>query len=315
MPLPPPPASALTDRPALRRRSSAARRSRDDRHAGRLCRRLRGALVAHQLHRLRAAGRSTSARRRSPRARSRGSRTGSRSPGGPHAAPASAAALEDLGRVEVAADSDRDVGRVGRAARRRRRRRKTATARNPRPRSVRAIRTAISPRLAIRTRAERHAMPVDRAGDERVRAERSAEHVAHGSRRPRAARARSIPVSIPISWSIETRSSVAMLPVAPAGHRAAAELAEARLERRAAGLQRGQHVGESLAARVVEVRGQLDAGQRLAPRRRRSRAPGAGSPSRSCRRSRSRRRRRRPGARRSRTRARAGRRPRRGSRS
>ena len=35
--------------------------------------------------------------------------------------------------------------------------------------------------------------------------------------RRRAARSRSTPVSMPISWSIETRSSVAMLPVAPAG--------------------------------------------------------------------------------------------------
>ena len=51
-----------------------------------------------------------------------------------------------------------------------------------------------------------------------------------------------------------------MLPVAPGGHRAAAQLAEARLERRAAGLQRGEHVREPLAAGVVEVRGQLDAG-------------------------------------------------------
>jgi hypothetical protein len=39
---------------------------------------------------------------------------------------------------------------------------------------------------------------------------------------------------------------------------AAAELAEARLERVDAGLERGEHVGEALAAGVVEVGGQLD---------------------------------------------------------
>ena len=56
-----------------------------------------------------------------------------------------------------------------------------------------------------------------------------------------------------------------MLPVAPGGHRAAAELAEARLERVARRLERGQHVGQPLAAGVVEVRGQLDLGaERLA---------------------------------------------------
>ena len=44
----------------------------------------------------------------------------------------------------------------------------------------------------------------------------------------------------------------------PGRHRAAAELAEARLEALDAGLQRGEHVGEALPARVVEVRGQLD---------------------------------------------------------
>ncbi len=62
-------------------------------------------------------------------------------------------------------------------------------------------------------------------------------------------------------------------------HRAAAELAEARLEAVDPGLERRQHVREPLAARVVEVRGQL------APRRRarrgparRTRAPAAGWP-------------------------------------
>ena len=49
-----------------------------------------------------------------------------------------------------------------------------------------------------------------------------------------------------------------MLPVAPGRHRAAAELAEARLEALHARLERGEHVREPLPARVVEVRGQLD---------------------------------------------------------
>ena len=107
-----------------------------------------------------------------------------------------------------------------------------------------------------------------------------------------------------------------MLPVAPGRDRAAAELAEARLEALDAGLERGEHVGQALPARVVEVRGQLDVGaERARARRRRTRAPGAGWPCRWCRRSRSPARRRRAGARRSRARARAARGPRRGSRS
>ena len=49
-----------------------------------------------------------------------------------------------------------------------------------------------------------------------------------------------------------------MLPVAPGGHRAAAQLAEGRLEGVDADLERGEHVGQALAAGVVEVRGELD---------------------------------------------------------
>ncbi len=41
-------------------------------------------------------------------------------------------------------------------------------------------------------------------------------------------------------------------------HRAATQLAEARLEAVDSGLQRGEHVREALSARVVEVRGQLE---------------------------------------------------------
>ena len=50
-------------------------------------------------------------------------------------------------------------------------------------------------------------------------------------------------------------------------HRAAAELAEARLEAVDPGLQRREHVREALPARVVEVRGQLRILQIVAPQR------------------------------------------------
>ena len=125
--------------------------------------------------------------------------------------------------------------------------------------------------------------------------------------RTRSARRRSMPVAMPISCSIETRSSVAMLPVAPAGTGQPPELAEARLEALHARLQRRQHVGEALPARVVEVRGQLQLPSPSDARgpRRRTPAPGAGWPCRSCRRSRSPARPRRAGARRSRAPARA----------
>ena len=63
-----------------------------------------------------------------------------------------------------------------------------------------------------------------------------------------------------------------MLPVAPGGHRAAAELAEARLERAHARVERRQHVREPLPARVVEVGGQLDVVAERVARRREERA-------------------------------------------
>ena len=127
-------------------------------------------------------------------------------------------------------------------------------------------------------------------------------------------RGRSIPVSTPISCSIETTSSVETLPVDARRHRAAAELAEARLEGLDPLLQRRQHVGQPLAAGVVEVGGQLDPGEALAGGGEELVRPGAGSPSRWCRRSRPRRSRPRRAARRSRRRAPAAPRPRRGSR-
>ncbi len=100
----------------------------------------------------------------------------------------------------------------------------------------------------------------------------------------------------------------------PRRDRAAAELAEARLEALHPGLQRGQHVGQALAAGVVEVGGQLDARQ-ASSRRRRTRAPAAGWPSRWCRRSRSPRRPPRPARRRARAPGRPARGPRRDSRT
>ena len=55
-----------------------------------------------------------------------------------------------------------------------------------------------------------------------------------------------------------------MLPGRSRRHRAAAELAERRLEGLDPGAERGVHVGEALAAGVVEVGGQLDPGEALA---------------------------------------------------
>ena len=60
-------------------------------------------------------------------------------------------------------------------------------------------------------------MPVDRTGHERVASERPAEHVLSAPVRRPAAPLQVDAGSTPISASIETRSSLAMLPVAPAG--------------------------------------------------------------------------------------------------
>ena len=92
----------------------------------------------------------------------------------------------------------------------------------------------------------------------------------------------------PSRASIETRSSVAMLPVAPAGTGQPPSSPKLDSKLVHAGLQRREHVGEALPARVVEVRGQLDASpSALARAARRTRAPAAGWPCRWCRRSRS----------------------------
>ena len=76
----------------------------------------------------------------------------------------------------------------------------------------------------------------------------------------------------PSRASIETRSSVAMLPVAPAGTGQPPSSPKLDSKLSTPGLERRQHVREPLTARVVEVRGQLDARQRArTPPRRTSR--------------------------------------------
>src|SRR4051794_41970701 len=56
----------------------------------------------------------------------------------------------------------------------------TPTVASPSAWAVRATRIAISPRLAIRTGlSSRMGLPLDRAGDQRVRPQRAAEDVAH----------------------------------------------------------------------------------------------------------------------------------------
>ena len=86
-----------------------------------------------------------------------------------------------------------------------------------------------------------------------------------------------MPVSMPISCSIETRSSVAMLPVAPGGTGQPPSSPKLDSNELDAGLERGEHVGQALAAGVVEVRGELDlVAERVARRPGRSRAPARG---------------------------------------
>ena len=159
------------------------------------------------------------------------------------------------------------------------------------------------------------AAPVDRSGQQRVAAERAPEDLLH------AACARDQRGQVDARRDphlMQHRNEILGGDVAcrPGRNRAATQLAEARLEALHPGLERGQHIGEALAAGVVEVRRQLDA-PRLAMRvpRRRSRRPAAGWPCRWCRRSRSPERPRREVARRSRARARAARGPHRGSRT
>ena len=156
------------------------------------------------------------------------------------------------------------------------------------------------------------AVPVDWTGREHVRAERTAEDLLRGSRRLDQGR-QVDPVSTPISCSIETTSSLAMLPVAPA--------APGSRRARRSSTRRNRPPAPAPPRRwLAPGRGCCGSGRSARPRRaargprRRTRRPGAGWPSRSCRRSRPRRSRRRRAARRSRRRAPPAPRPRRGSR-
>ena len=129
-------------------------------------------------------------------------------------------------------------------------------------------------------------MPVDRTGGEQVAGQRAAQHLL----RPARAADQRLQVDAGLdAHLVQHRDEVLGGDVAgrAARHRAAAELAERALERVDAGLERGEHVREPLAAGVVEVGGQLDARQALARVLEERRAPGAGSPCRSCRRRRS----------------------------
>src|SRR4051794_35633721 len=106
------------------------------------------------------------------------------------------------------------------------------------------------------------AMPVHRPGDEDVACELPPEDPLHLAR----ARDQRLEVDPGLdAHLVEHRDEVFACDVAgrPRRHGAAAELAEARLEARHAGLERGEGVGQALAARVVEVRGQLDVRQLL----------------------------------------------------
>ena len=149
---------------------------------------------------------------------------------------------------------------------------------------------AISPRLAIEDGVAHHARCQSIGpGDERVGAERPAEELLR-------ARARRATQRVEVDAGLDAhlvqhRDEVLGRDVAgrARGHRAAAELAEATT--RTSGSRprsAAKHVREPLAARVVEVRGELDVGAELRARRLEERArPAPGSPSRSCRRTRS----------------------------
>ena len=100
--------------------------------------------------------------------------------------------------------------------------------------------------------------PVDRPGPQHVGPRQGRPSSSWTARDASISRTRSIPVSTPISSSIETRSSVEMLPVEPGGTGQPPSSPNGGLERRDALLQGGEHVGEALAAGVVEVGGELD---------------------------------------------------------
>ena len=108
------------------------------------------------------------------------------------------------------------------------------------------------------------------------------------SRRPwraaRAARSRSMPVSMPMLASMKARSSLEALPLAPGACGQPPMPASDRVEAGDADLERGVDVGQREAARVVEVAApEAVAGDAAAPART-GRAPRAGRRSRRCRR-------------------------------
>ncbi len=126
----------------------------------------------------------------------------------------------------------------------------------------RGLKTDRSGQFSHRSARARH--PIGRrvsprrpAGDQGVRCRAARPRTSRAARAPASSASRSTPVSTPISCSIETRSSVAMLPVAPAGTGQPPSSPKRGLEARAAGLQRREHVRQALTARVVEVAGQL----------------------------------------------------------
>ena len=106
-------------------------------------------------------------------------------------------------------------------------------------------------------------MPVDGPGAQHVGAERAAQHLLRGARG--LDQARQVDPGLD-PHLVQHRDDVLAGDVAGRARRdrAAAELAEAGLEGVDSLLERGEHVGEALAAGVVEVGGELGPGEALA---------------------------------------------------
>ena len=198
MPLPPPPATALTTtgKPCSAPIARSPARPRHDRARRRAARRRPWPRALSPISSIASGGgpiqvspaSTHGARERRVLAR------GSRSPGGRRRRPAARPRASSALGVEVGGDRDRTPRRrrrrgggvgVGRGERRRR-------SRSPSACAVRATRTAISPRLAIRTGLS-SCVPVDRPGD-RACASRAGGRARSRARarRPRAAASRSI---------------------------------------------------------------------------------------------------------------------------
>ena len=193
-----------------------------------------------------------------------------------------------------------------------------ARARGRRPGALRGVGRLRRGRPRVRREApaavQRLARPVDRARGEQVRAERAAEQRLRGARGLEQRAEVDARVGAHL---VQHRDDVLGGDVAGRARRdrAAAELAEARLERAHARLVGGEHVRQALAARVVEVRRELDvvAERRAGGREEAAHLRRVGHPGRVAEADLLRAGRDQPLAR-SRTRARAGRGPRRGSR-